>query len=113
MAEFTYNNKIHSAIKVLFFRVNCGQDPRMGFEGRKRGRYEAAGEFMERIKRIQEKAKVVLKKAQEEIKQYANRKRRERGILKRELSNTKYKEFEVVDKRKKDRKTNRTVCGPI
>jgi len=52
MAEFTYNNKIHSAIKVLFFRVNCGQDPRMGFEGRKRGRYEAAGEFMERIKRI-------------------------------------------------------------
>ena len=56
---------------------------------------------------------MVLKKAQEEIKQYANRKRRERGILKRELCNTKYKEFEVVDKRKKDRKTNRTVCGPI
>ena len=77
MAEFAYNNKIHSAIKVLSFRANCGQDPRMGFEERRRGRYEAAGEFVERIKKIQEEAKAALKKAQEEIKQYTDRKRRE------------------------------------
>jgi len=40
----------------------------MGFEGRRREKYKAAGEFMERIKRIQEKVKAVLKKTQEEIK---------------------------------------------
>jgi len=52
MAEFTYNNKIHLVIKVLSFRANCGQDPKMGFKRRRRGRYEAAEKFVERIKRI-------------------------------------------------------------
>jgi len=32
-AEFAYNNKIHTATKILPFKANCGQDPRMGFEG--------------------------------------------------------------------------------
>jgi len=68
IAEFTYNNKIHSATKVLLFRANYRQDPRMGFEERQRGRYKVAGEFVERIKEIQEEAKAVLKKAQEEMK---------------------------------------------
>ena len=66
--EFAYNNKIHSAIKVSSFRANCGQDPRMEFEGRRRRRHKAAEEFVERIKRIQKEAKVALKKAQKEIK---------------------------------------------
>jgi len=61
--EFAYNNKIHSAIKVSSFRANCGQDPRMKFEGRRRRRHKAAEEFVERIKRIQKEAKVALKKA--------------------------------------------------
>ena len=52
MVEFAYNNKIHLATKVLSFRANCGQDPRMGFEGRRKGKYEAAGEFVERMKKI-------------------------------------------------------------
>ena len=77
MVEFAYNNKIHLATKVLSFRANYGQDLRIGFEGRRRGRHKAAGEFVERMKRIQEEAKVILKKAQEKMKQYANRKRRE------------------------------------
>jgi len=50
--EFAYNNKIHSAMKVSPFRANCRQDPRMGFKERRRGRYKAAEEFVERIKRI-------------------------------------------------------------
>ena len=50
--EFAYNNKIHSAMKVSPFRANSRQDPRMGFEERRRGRYKAAEEFVERIKRI-------------------------------------------------------------
>ena len=35
----------------------------MEFEGRRKGKYEAAEKFVERIKRIQEEAKVVLEKA--------------------------------------------------
>ena len=59
------------------FKVNYGQDPRMGFEGRKKGKYEGAEKFVIRIKEIQEEAKVALGKAQEEIKKYADRKRGE------------------------------------
>ena len=77
MAEFAYNNKIHAATKILPFKANYSQDPRMGFEGRRKGKYEAAGKFIERIKKIQEKTKAVLGKAQEEIKKFANRRQRE------------------------------------
>jgi len=76
-AEFAYNNKIHMATKILPFKTNYGQDPRMKFEGRRREKYKAAGKFAERIKRIQEETKVALEKAQEEIKKFANRRRRE------------------------------------
>ena len=48
--------------------MNYGQDPRMGFEGRQKGRYKVAGELVERIKEIQKKVKAVLKRVQEEIK---------------------------------------------
>jgi len=50
--KFAYNNKIYSVTKVLPFRENCGQDPSIGFEGRRRGRYKVTEEFVERIKRI-------------------------------------------------------------
>jgi len=77
MAEFAYNNKIHAATKILPFKANYGQDPRMGFERRRKGKYEVAGKFIERIKKIQEETKAVLGKAQKEIKKFANRRRRE------------------------------------
>ena len=76
-AEFAYNNKIHAATKNLPFKVNYGQDPRMGFEGRRKGKYEAVGKFIEKMKRIQEEAKAALKKAQEEMKKFANGRRGE------------------------------------
>jgi len=77
MAEFAYNNKIHAATKISPFKANYGQDPRMGSEGKRKGRYEATGKFIEKMKRIQEEAKAALGKAQEEIKKYVNRKHRE------------------------------------
>ena len=72
-----YNNKIHTATKILPFKVNYGQDPRMGFKGRRKGKYKAAEKFVERIKKIQEEAKAVLGKVQEEMKKFANRRQRE------------------------------------
>jgi len=77
MAEFTYNNKIHAATKISLFKANYGQDPRIGFERRRKGKYKAAGKFIERKKKIQEKVKASLGKTQEEMKKFANRKCRE------------------------------------
>jgi len=69
-----YNNKIHTATKILPFKANYGQDLRIGFEGRRKEKYEVIGKFVERIKKIQEKAKAVLEKVQEEMKKFTNRK---------------------------------------
>jgi len=63
IVEFAYNNKIHSKIKISPFKANYSQDLRMGFEGRKKGKYEIAGKSVEKMKEIQEEAKVVLEKA--------------------------------------------------
>ena len=75
--EFAYNNKAHSSTKILPFKVNYGQDPRIRFEVRKKKRYERAKKFVIKIKEIQEEAKTALEKAQKKIKKYANRKRGE------------------------------------
>jgi len=72
-AEFVYNNKIHTATKTSLFKANYGQDPRIGFEGRRKWKYEVVGKFVEKIKKIQEEAKAVLEKAQEEIKKFGDR----------------------------------------
>ena len=66
------------ATKILLFKANYGQDPRMGFEGRRKGKYKVVGKFVERMKKIQEKAKAALEKAQEKMKKFTNRKREER-----------------------------------
>jgi len=47
-----YNNKIYTATKILLFKVNYGQDPRIGFKGRRKGKYEVAGKYVERMKKI-------------------------------------------------------------
>jgi len=75
MAEFAYNNKAHSSTRTLPFKANYRQDPRMGFEGRKKGRYAGAEKFIEKMKEIQEEAKAVLGKVQADMKKYANKKR--------------------------------------
>jgi len=73
--EFAYNNKAHSSTRTSLFKTNYGQDPRMGFKGRKKGRYARAEKFIEKIKKIQEEAKTALGKAQADMKKYADKKR--------------------------------------
>jgi len=75
--EFAYNNKVQTSTKVSPFRANNGQDPHMGFKMRKKGKFEKAEEFATRMKEVHEEAEAALKKSQEEMRKYANRKRSE------------------------------------
>ena len=77
MAEFAYNNKAYLSTKTLLFKVNYEQDPRIGFEVRRKGKYKGAEKFVIKIREVQEKAKVALGKVQKEIKKYVDRKKRE------------------------------------
>ena len=77
IAEFAYNNKIHTGMKVSPFKANSGQNPRMGFKMRKKEKYERAEKFAEKLKNVQEEAKAALQKAQEDVKRYADRERGE------------------------------------
>ena len=72
-----YNNKTHLSTWTSSFKANYRQDPRMGFERRKKGKYEGVEKFIEKMKEIQEEAKAVLGRVQEEMKKYIDRKRGE------------------------------------
>ena len=76
LAEFVVNNKVHSATKVLPFIVNYDRELRMGANIRKKEKVEKITEFVERMKKIQKEVRAALRKAQEEIKQQADRRRK-------------------------------------
>jgi len=71
------NNKAHTATKVSPFMANYGRELRIGGDIRKKGKVEKATEFVERMKKVQEKVGAVLKKAQEEMKRQVDIKRKE------------------------------------
>jgi len=75
-AEFAVNNKVHTATKVLPFMANYRRELRMGGDIRKKGKVEKVTEFVERIKQVQEEAGAVLKKAQEDMKRQADKRRK-------------------------------------
>ena len=77
MVEFTVNNKVHTAIKVLSFIANYERKLQMGADIRRKGKVEKMIEFIERMRRIQEEAEAALKKAQEEMRRQADRGRQE------------------------------------
>ena len=76
-AEFVVNNKVHTATKVLPFMANYGRELRIRDNIRKREKVEKATEFVERVKKVHEEAGVALKKAQEDMKRQADRRRKE------------------------------------
>ena len=75
MAEFQYNNHIHSSTQQTPFMLDCGQHPRMGFEPQPPSRLESANEFTDRMKSASEEAKAALTKAKDEMARYYNRRR--------------------------------------
>jgi len=48
--------------------ANCGRELRMEADIRRKGKVEKAMKFAERIKKVQEKAGMALRKAQKEMK---------------------------------------------
>ena len=68
MAEFAFNNKIHTATKSSPFQINYRREPRMSFDIRKKGKNEKTEEFVREIKERHEEARVALVKSQEEMK---------------------------------------------
>jgi len=77
LAEFAINNKAHLTTKMSLFIVNYGRELRIGIDIRRRRKMKKAMEFAERIKKIQEEVGAALKKAQEKMKQQADRGRRD------------------------------------
>ena len=63
MVEFAVNNKVHTVIKILPFMANYRRELRMRGDIRRKGKVESVMEFVERMKRVQEEAGAVLKKA--------------------------------------------------
>ena len=111
-AELTYNNKMHSSTWTLPFKANYRQDPRIGFESRKKRKYQGAEKFIEKMKEIQE-TKAVLGKAQEEMKKHADKKREEVDDYKIEdlvMLSTKDLKYQMV-RRRMEKLTERFI-GP-
>ena len=67
-AEFAINNKTHLKTKVSLLIANYGRELRMGINIRRKEKMEKTIEFVERMKKVQGKAGVVLKKVQDEMK---------------------------------------------
>ena len=102
MAEFAYNNKAYSSTKVLPFKANYKQDPRIEFEIRKKEKYKGVEKFITKMKEIQKEAKVALGKVQEKIKKYTNRKKGEVNEYKVEdlvMLSTKDLKYQMAGKR--------------
>ena len=57
--------------------ANYGRELRIGGDIRKRGKIEKATEFVERMKKVQEEAGTVLKKAQKDMERQVDKRRKE------------------------------------
>jgi len=77
MVEFIYNNKVQTSTKVLLFKANNGRNLPMGFKMRKKGKFEKVEEFATRMKEVHKEAEATLKKSQEEMRKYADKRRSE------------------------------------
>ena len=76
LAEFQYNNHIHSATQHPPFLLDAGRLPRMGFEpDHPPSRVESVNEFTARMKSTLEEAKAALTKSKDDMARYYDRRR--------------------------------------
>ena len=75
LAEFAYNDKVNASTKASPFFLDHGYHPWKGVEGQYQSNNPTAEEFAEAMKRVREEAGVAIKKAQERMKRYHDKKR--------------------------------------
>ena len=67
--------------KLSLLIVNYGRELRIEIDIKRKEKIEKVMEFVERIKKVQEETRVVLKRAQEEMKQQVDRGRKKAEVL--------------------------------
>ena len=77
MAEFVFNNKVHTSTKLSLFKINYRRKPRMGFDIKKKEKNIKVEESVKKMKDKHEKVKIVLIKLQEEMKRQGDKNRKE------------------------------------
>jgi len=83
MAEFQHNNHVHSATQQPLFLLDTGRLPHMGFEPRQNpSGLETVNEFTERMRTAIEEAKSAIRKAQDDMKKYYDRRRTPAPVFK-------------------------------
>jgi len=76
IVEFQHNNHVHSTTQQPPFLLDTGRIPHMGFEpSQAPSGLETVNEFTEQMKSAMEEAKSAIRKAQEDMTRYYNRKR--------------------------------------
>jgi hypothetical protein len=76
LAEFQYNNHVHSATQHPPFLLETGRLPRMGFEPDQRpSKVESVNEFAERMRSTLDEAKSALAKSKDDMARYYNQRR--------------------------------------
>ena len=85
----------------------------MELKRRRKGRYKVAEKFVNKNKNSGKSKGNIEKGTKEDKTVCRQKKKKRRQILKRELSNAKYKRLEVINKKEKNGKTDKAVCRPI
>jgi len=76
IVEFQHNNHVHSVTQQPPFLLDTGRIPRIGFEPKQDpSSLETVNEFTKRMESATEEAKSAIRKAQEDIARYYNRRR--------------------------------------
>ena len=73
LAEFAYNNRVHSSTRRTPFELDTSQHPRMGMEPTRTSEVEAADAFSSRMMKMQEEAKAALEHTADEMSRYYDR----------------------------------------